>query len=638
MLGLVSPASTPSAHAAEIPVTNLTIAVDPTEVTYGWQEAVTTTINFCTPNTAVAGDTFTLDLPSELGSWPSAFTVKNPGGAVMYTVALNQSRATFTLTAEGAAENNLCLVASFSGTSGSTPAGSYPLRYVINGAQTITRGPLVVKPATIIAPQVSGKNGWFNVASDECRQNPDACLTWRFQTKIHPGAQVVIDDPAGPNWAWACTRMSDFSDLRVITYANGTRRIRNGWQDPVVKAMITSFACSPGSLQMTVNTSSLATNESLEVALVASATQPGGVGGVTYRNSATMTVGGEVGRFSPTVTSTLTGGISTNDVIQITKADQDGNAADTQADAASLPTGETRLALTVRNTGSTSLRNITVTDELVAGTGRVSGLTCDFTSAGGPAAGSAWAGPMASGASFTCTADLTGVIGAHHDRATVSAEGNQKIDASDDYWATGVPETMNLALAKTVVGAADPVLGSEVEYHLTPRNTGNTAAVAGWSVTEVLPDGMELVSMSGPGYTCAALTCTAQAPLAGGAAGEPVTVRVRVTTLGEIRNIAYVSPAATDRAETDPLVVPAPGTDPALSATDNDSGALVTVRPVPPAPTPAPEPTPTPTLTPAAPAPTLPQTGAPVAPWQVGLAAALLTAGTVLLVVGRRRA
>ena len=375
VLGLLS--TPPRAYAAPIAVTNVAITVNPTEVTAGWYEAVTTTVNLCTPNEAQAGDTFTLGLPAALGDWPAGLEIRTASGVLAYRVAISGSPAvaTFTLTPEGAAQNNLCLAASFSGTSGNRAAGSYPLTYVVNGTQRITAGTLVVKPATIIPPRVSGKNGWFNVANDECRTNAANCLTWRFQTKINPGSRVSIDDPAGNNWRWACTTMGDFSNLRVIRYVNGTRQIRNGWQDPTVKALITSYACTPTGLRMEVDTSSLAANESLEVFLTASATQPSVQGGVTYRNTATMSVGGQAQQFSPTVTSVWTAGITNGDFIQITKADQAGNAADTQADAATLPTGQTRMVLTVRNTGTTSLRDITVGDALVSGRGTMADLS-----------------------------------------------------------------------------------------------------------------------------------------------------------------------------------------------------------------------------------------------------------------------
>lgn len=654
VLGLLS--TPPRAYAAPIAVTNVAITVNPTEVTAGWYEAVTTTVNLCTPNEAQAGDTFTLGLPAALGDWPAGLEIRTASGVLAYRVAISGSPAvaTFTLTPEGAAQNNLCLAASFSGTSGNRAAGSYPLTYVVNGTQRITAGTLVVKPATIIPPRVSGKNGWFNVANDECRTNAANCLTWRFQTKINPGSRVSIDDPAGNNWRWACTTMGDFSNLRVIRYVNGTRQIRNGWQDPTVKALITSYACTPTGLRMEVDTSSLAANESLEVFLTASATQPSVQGGVTYRNTATMSVGGQAQQFSPTVTSVWTAGITNGDFIQITKADQAGNAADTQADAATLPTGQTRMVLTVRNTGTTSLRDITVGDALVSGRGTMADLSCDFTPAGGPARGTTWAGPLASGASFTCTGNLTGVIGLHQDRATVSARGNKSVSASNDYWAVGIAETMNLALTKTA--ASGPYQrGSNLTWTLTPRNTGNTAAAAGWSVTEVLPDGLELVSMSGAGYSCTGTTCTAQAPLAGGATGPAVTVTTRATALGKVRNVAYVRPAAGDRVETVPLgAPPAPGTDTDATATDNDTSVEVTVQD-PPTPAPTPTPTPTPTLTPTPapvpdrtpnptpPAPTVPpaprlaDTGATVALWQVSLAVAAVLGGAALVIIWLRR-
>ena len=68
---------------------------------------------------------------------------------------------------------------------------------------------------------------------------------------------------------------------------------------------------------------------------------------------------------------------------------------------------------------------MTVSDVVVTN-GVVSGLSCDFSPLGGPATGVTWAGPFGVGASFTCTANLTGVEvnGIQHlDIATVNGVG-----------------------------------------------------------------------------------------------------------------------------------------------------------------------------------------------------------------------
>jgi uncharacterized repeat protein (TIGR01451 family) len=148
----------------------------------------------------------------------------------------------------------------------------------------------------------------------------------------------------------------------------------------------------------------------------------------------------------------------------------------------------------------------------------------------------------------------------------------------------GLVTQINLTLAKTVLTLGPVRNGAELTYTLTPHNDGPVAALAGWSVTDVLPAGMTLVSISGDGYTCDATTdptkpvCVAGAGLGAGAGGAVVTVVTKVTIdSGNLKNVAYVSPAKGDVPETNPLVVPALTTDTSTSATDNDAQANIDV-------------------------------------------------------------
>ena len=142
----------------------------------------------------------------------------------------------------------------------------------------------------------------------------------------------------------------------------------------------------------------------------------------------------------------------------------------------------------------------------------------------------------------------------------------------------------NLVLKKTLVSEGKVHQGSTVEFALTPSNDGPVDALAGWSVTDLLPEGMTLVSMSGEGYTCSGATCVASAPLKAGATAKPITVKATVDTkfVGDLINVAYVAPSDKDIDETNPLVVPTgqtkdtEPTNTATSPTDNDASAPVT--------------------------------------------------------------
>ncbi|MDO5286390.1 MAG: hypothetical protein Q4G45_06150, partial [Actinomycetia bacterium] len=578
------PGLTPAASAATVQVTGLTVTVSPQQTTAGWNEVITTTMTFCTPDSASANDTFTVALPPVLTAWAPTFTVKDPNGVLVYTGTVSGSPAvaTFTLTAEGAGIPGACSKVTMTATVGRASAGSYPLVFTLNGAQQVSAGTMVVSNPTYTAPTTTQKNAWFTISNDQCRSagSLEACLTFRVRSKAAPGQRVVIDDPAGANWVWACAAIANQPKLTVNTYANGGITPRND-RDPAVAAMILSYQCTPDRLQVELDTSTVGPDQNIELLARATATAPGGQGGVLYHNDATVTADGTPATFSVDLTSTRIGGTATVDGLQVTKSDTAGHAADTQADAVSLPSGETGLVIRVTNTGTSALRSLTVSDRLVTGAGTVNDLSCDFSPVGGPATGATWDGPLEPTKGFTCTGQLTGVVGTHQDRVEVTATGNSPVAATNDFWAQGPPPSVNLALTKAEVLAGPYSVGSTVTFTLTPSNTGNTPAQAGWSVTEVLPAGLELVSMTGSGYTCHGATCTAQAALPRESDGEPVTVTVRATAEGAQHSVAYVSPAAGDLAESNPLVVPDTTTDTAASPTDNDAQVTVQVAPAP---------------------------------------------------------
>jgi len=142
--------------------------------------------------------------------------------------------------------------------------------------------------------------------------------------------------------------------------------------------------------------------------------------------------------------------------------------------------------------------------------------------------------------------------------------------------------TMNLKLTKTVTSQGPYYsAGDQVTYQLAPHNDGPGNALAGWSVTDILPVGMTLVSISGDGYTCdTSLTCTSTDALAADATGTPITVVAQILAdaqPGTLKNVAYVSPAKGDVPETNPLVIPTLETDTSTSATDNDDQAAIIV-------------------------------------------------------------
>ncbi len=197
---------------------------------------------------------------------------------------------------------------------------------------------------------------------------------------------------------------------------------------------------------------------------------------------------------------------------------------------------------------------------------------------------------------------------------TAAADGDNRADTPDDPSIDAGLVKLNLTLTKQLSTTAAVHLGDQITFTLTPHNEGPVDALTGWSVTEVLPAGLTMVSMTGTGYECTAATCVASAALTAGADGPAITVVATVAAVGDLRNVAYITPSPKDVPETTPLgPVPTPGTDTDTTPTDNDAQASLVV-----------------------PASRLAQTGAELQPLLI-LGLGLFLTGGLLILITRRR-
>lgn len=732
VVGALLVGTAPQAQAAEFTPERMAVSVSPTTVTQGYSESVTMAFSFCIPDAQNAGDSFAMTMPQVLVNWPDGFSVADGTGEAVLTVQISDdvpAVATYTLTPYGASVSSLCATVNAGANSGDAAAGTYDLDFRV-GAQILSPTPdtLTVEAPRFGIPREDAKYGFFRDSTDQCRTRTSGCLGWGFVLAAGARGPVTVTDEAPTGWRFDC-EWGWF--VRNTVRDDGTRTS----QDLVPADVLTDYACSPSSLTFTVDTSGLADNEHFEFQAYGSAAAPGGDGGLTYRNEATVTVRGLPSEVAGAFQSAYIGGTAEGDGIRIVKRDALGNDANTPGAAVTLPDGTTGLILAVRNVGTTNLRDLQVADTLTTGSGTVSDLSCDFSTAaaGAPTSGTTWAGPLAPGGSFECTARLIGVGLEHADTATVSATGNGPVADDDLYYATrplvsigdrvwldvdrdgvqddgeagigGVPVVLldaqgrqiattttdgtgfysftglapgadysvefspagpssfttrdagdddaldsdvdpmtgrvsftaptagansasapddprldagivtqtNLRLDKSVAAPGPFTVGDLVEFTLTPTNDGAVDALPGWSVHDLLPTGLTVVSVSGDGYACEAttLTCTSSTPLPAGSVGELVTVTARVGSVdGTLRNLAWVTPGADDVTETNALVVPAPGSDSSSSASDNDAHVDIVVQA---AATPMPTASPSPTSTAAPPTAAPSPTSSPIA-------------------------
>lgn len=224
------------------------------------------------------------------------------------------------------------------------------------------------------------------------------------------------------------------------------------------------------------------------------------------------------------------------------------------------------------------------------------------------------------GGTLTNTAAVTAAPGDAPESDTANNDGSATVI---------VPVSpMDLTLRKTRTSGAVAEAGSTATFELVPSNLGPNDAAPGWSVTDLAPAGMTLLTMGGDGYSCSVAadgttgTCVAADGLDAGETGPTIAVTARIGTAvvagDSLVNIAFIAPAAGDIAESNPLddalygrfrtgpaggaltnaVVSPINANPAATATNNDTSASVTIMAISSAP---PAPAPTTTTAPAEP-------------------------------------
>jgi hypothetical protein len=484
------------ARAAEIDGAITDVTVTPTAPRQGSQ--LTTTIAWEVPDDTKTGDTFTLTLSEHLKNLPTGFALRDPAtGAVVAdatVVGTRPSVVTFTMTAYAESHLNVSgkafVRSDFEGST--TPSGvPTPFTSTTNDGRDFTT---VVTPTGVLrGSDVVTKFGTYT-AADQGRVVADDFLVWSVNTPMGPFDSATLTDsvPAGQAWSFDCDTAA-FTEIR--TRADGTLAA------PLVVTPA-SFECSAAGYTVSwgAQTGTAQYRAAVAVSLPAptgTATDP-----QTFTNLATAsTVRGGVAapsQVSASKTQASAGGTGSGDVpvsaVAITKGDAAGHAADTADAAAVLSDGTASLAYRVTNTGADALADVTVSDVVLAN-GTVDGLSCDFAPLGGPSTGVTWAGPFAVGASFDCTAALTGVTAGdvdHHDVGTVTARGiesGQAVTASNAWFARTVaaqastpttpsasPTTNPAALAAPVAGPTAPAASAPAVS--TPRPAAATTGLA----------------------------------------------------------------------------------------------------------------------------------------------------------------
>jgi hypothetical protein len=399
--------------------------------------------SWCVPDGTKSGDTFTQTLPDQLGGFPAGFELTDASGQLVATAAISPTkptRVTFTMTAYAETHQHVCGTAHFTGYAAQRYAGTDQTLVTTNDDGTTFTSKVTIPPSKVIDHGKGVKTGWFSTPSDQCRTEQTDCITWAIDSPLGPLASGSMTDIAPAGEVFDCAK--------VATYLGDATGPNGAFAHGVPYGSGVTISCTP--TQVSASFGALPAGKMLQLSIPASLTSGDNAGDVRFQNTASITSttdGVPVSSMSSAyLRSSSAGGQGSGDTapaITIVKGDADGNAADTAATAANIGYAPAAMGLvySVTNNGKEPLRDVTVTDQLVTN-GTVTGLSCDFSAVGGPASGTVWAGPLAVGASFPCTAQLSGVqLGDHEDIATVTAAGavsGSTVRSSNPYFAIAV--------------------------------------------------------------------------------------------------------------------------------------------------------------------------------------------------------
>ncbi|RRD35085.1 hypothetical protein EII31_06650, partial [Leucobacter sp. OH2974_COT-288] len=394
----------------------------PDLATLSWGDSFSAENYACVPDSAQPGDTWTWGMPSQI-TWQRNVTLEHNNTPVI-DVVIENGTATFTLRPEIAGVSNRCLNFSFGGSlnNDSNLLGTQTLE--IHGGQGQLLGSkqiTVRKPPFHELPTYHWKQLWFN-REDQCRQDVNSCLTTAITLKAGDQGRITVTDIAQPNWKFKCD---------ALTF---TLRDHNLETQSDAKGVLENLSCSPTALSFEVNTAGLEAHKSYRMTIEANAVVPGETGLVNYSNVATVTDKADSQVIETQNQSSYVGGYVTGASLKIRKTDAAGNDANTQGQGVELLNGSTTLNYAIVNNGDQPLTNIQVSDNVTTGNAKVTNLSCVFPD---KKTGVQWDGPFQPKASFTCTAELAGVVGHHSNVGVVTGigAGGEPVRAEDPYWA-----------------------------------------------------------------------------------------------------------------------------------------------------------------------------------------------------------
>ena len=436
------------AFAAEATITTFEVVITPSIIPRGGQ--ITTDLDLCIADAATAGDTITIALPPEMETSSlntAPFPLRDAAGNLIANGVITQGPPAFmtlTLTDFVDDSQNVCMSATFNSFV-EAPAGAHELVFTPGSGPSASDGVTITSPP--VGPGAPTKTGSWTRPADQGRNFQIGAIRWTVMSPVGPLSSYRFSDTASAGQTFNCT-----NDL-VPVVQRGMRDPANSFVFLPTPAAVTldpsqyTISCSDTTFTFELTDASMLTaGESVRVRFFTDLTEPTSNAATTFPNTVnvtwTPTDGTRQTQSVPaSVSSNGVDGGGSGDQLAVVKFHTPQGPVDGDHDVApglEAPAGApVPVTITVTN-NSQPLRQVIVTDQTLAGPA-MTGLSCDFSPLGGPVSGTTWDGPLATGASFTCTGTVPALANGelHSDRVIAEGTGNGKVYGSDPFNVTG---------------------------------------------------------------------------------------------------------------------------------------------------------------------------------------------------------
>ena len=198
-IGSIRPASAADLNGA---ITNVSVQQDSVD----WWSNMRVDIDWAVPDSAVAGDTFTLTLPPELSALTSGFDLKAPDGSVVAHAVIVNGVVTFTLTDYADTHSDVAGTAFFEASWDHTAATPGADNTLVFHTSTQDFTDHVAAGVIGVVDHTKGrKYGYWASQTDQGTTNPTDALRWGLEAPQGPWDTLTFADSPSAGHVVDCT-------------------------------------------------------------------------------------------------------------------------------------------------------------------------------------------------------------------------------------------------------------------------------------------------------------------------------------------------------------------------------------------------------------------------------------------------